>query len=157
MIREENIGKVILNLSCKCKVHYLLCILSLWDTQGLPNTLPFTALYGSHSLCPFVCSSLSRIVVGVRVYGGQAGPAGRPVLCVSLIKHCILILLIPLSSSLPSYIPVMHSGLVNYSGVSRSACSVLTSFSVGTSCTSTYGTVYSSTDALFALLLMKGC
>lgn len=36
------------------------------------------------------CSSLSRMVIGVRFYEGLAGPAGQPVLCMCLIKHSFL-------------------------------------------------------------------
>lgn len=81
----------------------------------------------SCSRCPCAGSRLSRMV---RVYGGQAG---RTVLCLSLIKHSLLLLRIPPSSSPPSHVPVMHTGLINYSGVSRSACSVSMSSCMRTS------------------------
>lgn len=91
-------------------------------------------------LCPFGASCLSRIVIAVRVFRGRAGPSGRSVLCTSLIKHS-LVIGAPLSSHpsvfYVSYVPMMHSGLINHAGVYRSACSVSITSSVRRS---THGT-----------------
>lgn len=86
---------------CKCdedrkyREMYSMCSASATLATGTPNVCQSVRLshpsLSSCSLSPFAYTSLSREVIGVRVYEGLASPTGQPVLCMSLIKHSFLI------------------------------------------------------------------
>lgn len=103
----------------------------------------------------FACTSLKQ-----NDHKGLADPTGWPLLCMSLIKHSFLIgappSSPPLASFYSSHFPVMHSGLINYSGVYRSAGSVFLSSSVLTYRYTWLSILYSGADPLFVFVLMKG-
>lgn len=99
-------------------------------------------------LSPFTRKSLKQ-----DGHEGLADPTGRPLLCWSLIKDSFLVGAPPpshaLASFCPSRFPVMHSVLINYSDVYRSAGSVFLASGVWTSRYTWLCIVHSSADPLF--------
>lgn len=98
--------------------------------------LTITSLHSLFFLffCPlslFLCSHSGTVIL-VILYKGEADPIGWPVVCMSLIKYSFIIGAAPSHPPFLLSLPVMHSGLLNYSGVYRSGGSCPMSSSVRT-------------------------